>query len=75
MSMMVQVRHVPEGLVAVLKERAAAERLSLSDFLLARLEEFAAEPTLDHVLDRLTTRPRRELGVSAAELLDQARHS
>lgn len=38
---MVQVRHVPEGLVAELKSRVAAQSLSLSDYLRQRLEEFA----------------------------------
>jgi plasmid stability protein len=71
--MMVQVRNVPEDLVVELKARAAARRMSLSDFLLERLSEFAAEPTLDEVLDRLTSRPRRALGTTGAELVREAR--
>ncbi len=47
--------------------------MSLSDFLLARLGEMAEEPALDDVLDRLATLPRRDLGVSAAELVGEAR--
>ena len=73
MTMMVQVRNVPEDLVAELKARAAARRLSLSDFLLERLSELAAEPTLDEALARLSTRPRRDLGVTGAELVAEAR--
>lgn len=73
MPTMVQIRNVPEGLVHELKARAAACRMSLSDFLLARLSEIAEEPGLDEVLDRLATLPRRDLGVTAAELLDEAR--
>lgn len=47
--------------------------MSLSDFLLARLAEIAEEPALDDVLDRLAALPRRDLGASAAELVDEAR--
>lgn len=70
---MVQIRNVPDELVHELKARAAAQRMSLSDFLLARLEEIADEPVLDEVLERLAALPRRDLGVSAAELVDEAR--
>jgi len=73
MSTMVQIRNVPDELVDELKTRAAARRMSLSDFLLARLGEIAAEPTLDDVLDRLAALPRRDLGADAAELVGEAR--
>lgn len=73
MTVMVQVRNVPDDVVAALKSRAAAERLSLSDYLALRLEEMAREPTLEELLDQLTKRPRRDLGVTAAELLDEVR--
>lgn len=70
---MVQIRNVPDELVQELKARAAAHRMSLSDFLLVRLGDIAAEPTLDDVLDRLAALPRRDLGVTAAELVGEAR--
>jgi plasmid stability protein len=73
MSRMVQIRNVPDELVHELKVRAAAQRMSLSDFLLARLSEIAEEPALDDVLDRLAAVPRRDLGVSGAELVGEAR--
>jgi antitoxin FitA len=73
MSVMVQIRNVPDELVRELKARAAGQRMSLSDFLLSRLGEIAQEPTLDEVVDRLAALPRRDLGVGAAELVDQAR--
>lgn len=41
MSSMVQIRNVPDDLVDELKARAAAQRMSLSDFLLARIAEIA----------------------------------
>jgi plasmid stability protein len=73
MPTMVQIRNVPDQLLHELKARAAAHRMSLSDFLLARLGEMAEEPALDDVLTRLEALPRRDLGVSAAELVDEAR--
>lgn len=73
MPTMVQIRNVPDNLLDELKARAASLRMSLSDFLLARLGEIAEEPTLEDVLDRLAALPRRNLGVSAAELVDEAR--
>jgi antitoxin FitA len=73
MSTMVQIRNVPDDLVHELKARAAAQRMSLSDFLLARLGEIAEEPALDDVLDRLAALPRRNLGVTAAELVGEVR--
>jgi antitoxin FitA len=73
MPTMVQIRNVPDELVHELKARAAAHRMSLSDFLLARLGDIAKEPTLDDVLDRLAALPRRDLGVTAADLVGEAR--
>jgi hypothetical protein len=73
MSTMVQIRNVPDELLHVLKARAAAQRMSLSDFLLARLGEIAAEPALDDVLDRLAALPRRDLGANATDLVAEAR--
>lgn len=73
MTSMVQIRNVPDELVRELKARAAAQRMSLSDYLLVRLAEMAQQPVLDDVLDRLAALPRRDLGATAAELVDEAR--
>jgi antitoxin FitA len=73
MSTMVQIRNVPDELLHELKARAAAQRMSLSDFLLARLAEIAEEPALNDVLDRLAALPRRDLDANAAELVGEAR--
>lgn len=73
MTTMVQIRNVPDDLANELKARAAAQRMSLSDFLLARLAEIAEEPALDDVLDRLAALPRRNLGVTGAELVGEVR--
>jgi plasmid stability protein len=48
----IQVKDVPDEVHATLRRRAAEKRQSLQEYLLARLEEDAATPTLDEVLDR-----------------------
>jgi hypothetical protein len=48
----VQIKDVPVQTHAVLRRRAAAAHQSLQEYLLARLIEEAASPTLDEVLDR-----------------------
>jgi hypothetical protein len=48
----VQIKGVPEETHAVLRRRAAAAHQSLQEYLLAKLIEEAARPTLDEVLDR-----------------------
>lgn len=69
----VQIRNVDDRTVAELKARAAARRMSLSDYLAVELDRLVAQPSLDDVLDRLARRPRRQLGVSGAELVREAR--
>ncbi|MCC5951405.1 MAG: hypothetical protein JJU45_04850 [Acidimicrobiia bacterium] len=48
----IQVKDVPDAVHATLRRRAAAAGMSLQEYLLARLCEDAAAPTLDEVLDR-----------------------
>lgn len=52
----VQIKHVPEQTHAVLRRRAAQANQSLQEYLLARLVEEAAAPTLDEILDRAGSR-------------------
>lgn len=52
----VQIKNVPEQTHAVLRRRAAQANQSLQEYLLARLVEEAAGPTLDEVLDRAGSR-------------------
>ncbi len=73
MTVSVQIRNVPEELVAELKARAAARRQSLSDYLLGELEQIAAVPALDDWLKERLAAPRRKVGVSGAEAVREAR--
>lgn len=51
MSKMIQVRDVPDQVHSVLKERAAREGMSLSDFIKNELERTAERPTMRDWLD------------------------
>jgi plasmid stability protein len=53
MSRMIQIRNVPDNLHRSLKVRAAAEGLSLSDYLLREMAAVAARPTLEEILDAI----------------------
>jgi len=67
MSIMVQVRHVPEPLHRKLKARAALEGMSLSDYLLRELQQVAARPTPEEMRQRLAQLPPVALRVSPAQ--------
>lgn len=47
----IQVKGVPDDVHLTLRKRAAAAGQSLQEYLLERLAEDAATPTLDEVLD------------------------
>ena len=48
----IQIKNVPDDVHRVLRRRAAEAGQSLQEYLLARLTEDAAQPTLDEVLRR-----------------------
>jgi antitoxin FitA len=53
MTKMIQIRNVPDDLHRKLKVRAAERGMSLSDYLLAEVEQVADKPTLAELMDRL----------------------
>ena len=69
MSVMIQLRNVPDALHRRLKARAARLGLSLSDYCRRELERAAITPSLEEALARIATREPVELPVSAAELV------
>lgn len=69
MSVMVQIRNVPDGLHRQLKSRAALAGMSLSDYLLREIRELAERPTLEEMLARLDRRSRVDLSPSAADII------
>lgn len=50
MSKMIQIRDVPDEVHRVLKTRAAAEGLSLSDYIKRDLEELATKATIEDIV-------------------------
>jgi len=56
MSMMIQIRNVPDALHRRLKSRAALAGMSLSDYLLSEIRQVAERPTLDELRARLEHR-------------------
>jgi plasmid stability protein len=57
MSMMIQIRNVPDDLHRRLKSRAALGGMSLSDYLLGEIRQIAQRPTLDELRARLARYP------------------
>jgi plasmid stability protein len=49
MSVMIQIRNVPDDLHRHLKSRAALSGVSLSDYLLTELRQIAERSTLDEL--------------------------
>ena len=73
MSVMVQIRNVPEGLHRRLKARAVEEGMSMSAFILRELEKSLAVPPGHALLERIASRPPVELDPGAAALLREER--
>jgi plasmid stability protein len=57
MSVMIQIRNVPDALHRELKSRAALAGMSLSDYLLSEIRQTAERPTIDALRARLASRP------------------
>lgn len=64
MTKMIQIRNVPDDLHRKLKERAAREGMTLSDYLLSEVEKVAEKPTLTEMMERLRSREPVELDES-----------
>ncbi len=75
MSVMVQIRNMPDELHRILKSRAAKQGQSLSDYLLAELRQSAELPTLEEMRERLQRRPRVNPDISSAQLIREERDS
>ena len=75
MSVMIQIRNVPEALHRRLKSRAALEGMSLSDYLLAELRRVAERPSLAELRERLERRPATDPYPSPEEAIRAERDS
>ena len=73
MSVMVQIRNVPDALHRRLKSRAALAGMSLSEYLLSELRQVAERPTLDELRARLHRRSETAPSAPPAELVRSER--
>lgn len=70
---MIQIRNVPDTVHRTLKARAAMAGMSLSDYLLAEIEQIASRPTLAEMLERLKSLPPVDPPISSADLIREER--
>jgi plasmid stability protein len=75
MSVMIQIRNVPDDLHRTVKARAAKAGLSLSDYLLNSIRREAERPTMEDLYARLLTREPVKLDIDIAELIREDRDS
>ncbi len=73
MTVMIQIRNVPDELHRLLKSRAALAGMSLSDYMLREIRQVAERPTMEEMLARLQQYPPLESTLSSAELIREER--
>lgn len=73
MSVMIQIRNVPDDLHRKLKARAALAGRSLSDYALDELTKSLDRPTRDELFERLSERPVLDLAESPAAIIRRDR--
>jgi plasmid stability protein len=69
MSVMIQLRNVPDSLHRKIKARAALQGQTMSDYVLAELRRVVERPTRDELLERLAALPAVDLEPDAASLV------
>ncbi|MFN2610145.1 MAG: hypothetical protein ABR507_04635 [Actinomycetota bacterium] len=62
----VQIRDLPDSTHLTLRSRAAARGMSLQEFLLSLLNDFASRPTVDEVILRAGGRSGGKVGLKRA---------
>jgi plasmid stability protein len=67
MSVMIQIRNVPDSIHRTLKARAALKGMSLSDYLLEEMRKITSQPTIEELCRRLSEREPVVLKESAAD--------
>ncbi len=69
MSVMIQIRNVPDPLHRLLKSRAALAGMSLSDYLMNQIRQIAEQPTLEEMRARLERLPPVTPSESSTEII------
>lgn len=75
MSIMIQIRNVPDPLHRKLKARAALAGMSLSDYLLREIRAVAERPTQEEILQRLARMSRVKPETSPASAVRAEREA
>lgn len=75
MTVMIQIRNVPDALHRRLKSRAALAGMSLSDYLLGEIRQTADRPTIDELRGRLESRAAVTPSLTPAEAIRAERDS
>jgi len=73
MAKMIQIRNVPEPVHRTLKMRAAQAGMTLSDYLLAEVEQVAKRPTIEELTERIQRRARVPVTGSSATVIRRHR--
>jgi len=73
MPKMIQIRNVPESTHRALKSRAAQTGLSLSDFLLAEVQQLAELPSVEQLSERIRRRSAARPRLSSATVIRRHR--
>lgn len=73
MAKMIQIRNVPEPIHRTLKTRAAQAGMTLSDYLLAEVQQVAERPTIDELTERIQRRSRLGVKGSSATVIRKHR--
>ena len=74
MTMMIQIRDVPEALHRRLKARAALEGMSMSRFVLREIERALERPSRREWIEAIRSQPEVELDISPADILRDQRN-
>ena len=73
MTKMIQIRNVPDDLHRTLKERAAREGMTLSDYLLSEVERVAKKPTMKEWLEKVSRDEPVEVDEPPQEIIRRLR--
>ena len=73
MSKMIQIRNVPDSTHRTLKSRAAQTGRSLSDYLLAEVQQLAELPSVEELTERIRRRAAARPRVSSANVIRRHR--
>jgi len=73
MAKMIQIRNVPQDVHRTLKVRAAQAGMTLSDYLLAEVQQLASQPTIEELTERIRTRVRPRTRASSATVIRRHR--